>query len=141
MTSVLRLTFLMMSVGIAMATTGARADDAVDLTAAEAQFMKSCGTCHTVEPGAPVRQGPNLHTAFGRTAGMDADFPAYSDALKKAGAGGLVWTEENIDKWISGAADFIPGTNMAYSQPDAAKRALVIAYLKSLAPGGDDKKE
>lgn len=101
-----------------------------------AQFIKSCGTCHTAEQGAELRQGPNLATVFGRTAGTLAEYPQYSDALKKAGADGLVWTEETLNKWIMGAADFVPGTNMPYSQPDPEKRKLIIAYLKSLAPAG-----
>ena len=108
-------------------------EEPVDLEAAGKQFMTSCGVCHTVEPGAPVRQGPNLRTAFGRTAGTIEEFPVYSDALKKAGAGGLKWNEETLDKWISGAGDFIPGASMMYSQPDPAKRKLIIAYLRSLA--------
>ncbi len=101
-----------------------------------AQFIKSCGTCHTAEQGAELRQGPNLATVFGRTAGTLAGYPQYSDALKKAGAGGLAWTDETLDKWITDAAGFIPGTNMPYSQPDPEKRKLIIAYLKSLALAG-----
>ena len=115
----------------------ARADDAVDLKAAAQQFMNSCGVCHTVEPGAEIRQGPNLATAFGRTAGTLAEFPAYSEVLKKAGAGGLAWTEETLDKWISSATDYLPGVSMMYAQPDAAKRKLIIAYLKGLPAGGN----
>lgn len=111
---------------------GWAADDAA---VSNAQFLKSCGVCHTVEPGAELRQGPNLGTVFGRTAGTLSEFTQYSDAMKKAGAGGLVWNEDTLDKWISGAADFIPGSNMAYAQADPAKRKLVIDYLKSLASG------
>jgi len=102
----------------------------------DAQFIKSCGTCHTTEQSAELRQGPNLATVFRRTAGTLAEYPQYSDALKTAGAGGLVWNEETLDKWIAGAADFVPGTNMPYSQPDPEKRRLIIAYLKSLAGAG-----
>ena len=95
--------------------------------------MNSCGVCHTVDPKAEVRQGPNLHGIVGRTAGTLSEFPAFSEALKKAGSGGLVWTEETLEKWISGAAEFIPGTMMPYSQPDASKRKLIVAYLKSVS--------
>ena len=119
-----------------VAATATRAADGVDIAAAAQQFMNSCGVCHTVEPGAEIRQGPNLGTAFGRKAGTLAEFPAYSEALKKAGADGLVWDEEKLDKWIEGAATYIPGSSMMYAQPDADKRKLVIAYLKSLSGGG-----
>ena len=120
---------------LALSTVGVRAEDAVDLAAAAKQFTTSCGVCHTVEPGAPLRQGPNLGSVYGRKAATLAEFPSYSDALKKASADGLVWKDDVLDKWIAGAADYIPGVAMMYSQPDAAKRKLVIAYLKSL-PGG-----
>ncbi len=105
---------------------------AADLEAAKAQFLKSCGTCHTVEKGAPVRQGPNLATAFGRKAGSLEEFPKYSDALKRAGAGGLVWTEDKLDQWITNAGLLVPGATMPYRQADPDKRKLVIEYLKSL---------
>ncbi len=113
----------------------ARAEDAVDMASASKQFMNSCGVCHTVEPKAEIRQGPNLGTVYGRTAGTLAEFPTFTDAIKKAGAGGLVWNDETLDKWITNAAEFIPGSGMPYSQPDAAKRKLIVAYLKSLAGG------
>ena len=122
-------------VSLATSIGSAKAEDAVDLAAASKQFMNSCGVCHTVEPKAEIRQGPNLGTAFGRTAGTLAEFPTYTDALKKAGTGGVVWNEETLDKWITNAAEFLPGSSMPYSQPDAAKRKLIVAYLKSLAGG------
>jgi cytochrome c len=124
--------FLVASLSLA-AQSNVCAEDAVDLAAAQRQFMNSCGVCHTVEPKAEIRQGPNLRSVVGRTAGTLGEFPTYSDALKKAGAGGLVWNEETLEKWIAGAADFIPGTMMPYSQPDAGKRKLIITYLKSLS--------
>lgn len=111
----------------------AAADESVDIQAAQKQFMNSCGVCHTVEPNAPIRQGPHLRTVYGRAAGTLAEFPTYSDAVKKSGAGGLVWNEETLEKWISDASTFIPGSTMPYAQPDAQKRKLIIAYLKSLA--------
>lgn len=98
-----------------------------------AQFLKSCGTCHAVEHGAELRQGPNLGTVFGRKAGSLEEFNQYSDALKKAGTNGVVWNEETIDKWITSPEDFIPGGNMFYTQADPEKRKLVIGYLKGLA--------
>lgn len=117
----------------------AKAEDAPDPAAK--QFMTSCGVCHTTDQNAEVRQGPNLRTAFGRAAGTLAEFPTYSEALKKAGAGGLVWNEETLDKWIANASEFVAGSSMMYSQPDAEKRKLIVSYLKSLAAqGGAEKK-
>jgi cytochrome c len=128
MLSVAALSSLTMSIS-------AHAENSVDLAAASKQFMNSCGVCHTVELNAEIRQGPNLQTVFGRTAGTLAEFPTYTDAIKKAGAGGLVWNDDTLDRWIANAAEFVPGSGMPYAQPDAEKRKLIVAYLKSLAGG------
>lgn len=86
-----------------------------------------------MESDATERQGPNLGTVFGRTAGTMNGFTTYSEALKKAGAGGLVWDESSLDKWLTAAADLVPNSNMFYSQPDPDKRKLIIGYLKGLS--------
>ena len=113
------------------------AQSAPDLIKAEKQFKRSCGVCHAVDTGAAQRQGPNLANVMGRTAGSLEEFPKYSDALKAAGAGGLVWTAETLDPWLENARKYIPKTKMFYRQRNAEKRALVIAYLKSLTTKKD----
>jgi cytochrome c len=102
---------------------------AVDLTAAEQQFKTSCGVCHTAVEGEPARQGPNLHTVYGRGAGTLADFN-YSAALKN---GGWRWDEATLDPWIEDAQTAHPGTFMNYRQANPEKRKLVIEYLRSFA--------
>lgn len=94
------------------------------------QFLTSCGTCHTAEPGAAHRQGPNLLGVVGRRAGTAADF-AYSSALA---AGAFVWDEKSLERWIADPQAMLPGTSMAYRQRDPAKRRAIVAYLKSLKP-------
>ena len=54
--------------------------------------------------------------------------------MKKLGADGFVWTEENIDKWIANPKAMIPNSLMSLTfqgLPDAQQRADVIAYLKT----------
>jgi len=119
---------------VSFSTTARAEDPPADPGAA--QFMKSCGVCHTVDPKAELRQGPNLATVVGRTAGTLAEYPTYSKAMKEAGAGGLVWNPETIDKWISGPADMIPNTNMFYQQPDPDKRKIIIDYLTRVSKSG-----
>lgn len=92
------------------------------------QFLTSCGTCHTAEPGGRHRQGPNLHGIFGKRAGQVENFK-YSDALARAD---LVWDEPTLDKWLEDSGAMLPGTVMAYRQRDPEKRRLVIEYLKTL---------
>jgi cytochrome c len=108
---------------------GARPALATDTDPGAAQFLKSCGTCHTADPKAPPRQGPNLHKVVGRPAGTMNGFK-YSPAFVKA-APGITWTADMIDKWITDPQQVIPGTVMLYHQSDPDKRQLIISYLKT----------
>ena len=103
-----------------------------DATKGKAAFAK-CGICHQVGPGAKTLVGPELNGIVGRKAASVADYP-YSAGIKKLGADGWVWTEENIDKWINDPKALIPDSPMALAfagVPDAGERADIIAYLKS----------
>lgn len=111
----------------AQAGGGAIADGADP--AAEAQFKKSCGTCHVAAADAPPRQGPNLFRVVGQPAGAVAGFK-YSPAFR-AGMSGVTWDEATLDRWIADPQSVIPGAIMPYKQADAAKRQLIIDYLKS----------
>ena len=113
---------------LATAAPHARAQDA-DIEAAKKQFVTSCGVCHTVEPGAPPRQGPNLHGVYGRKAASLPDFK-YSDAMKSVD---VTWDDKSLDPWIENAQAVRPGVVMNYRQADPAKRKLIISYLKSLS--------
>ncbi|HVM79923.1 MAG TPA: c-type cytochrome [Stellaceae bacterium] len=89
-------------------------------------FNDRCASCH-----ASKRQafGPSLNGVVGRKAGSVTGFP-YSDALRVSG---VVWTEDNLLKWLADPAAFIPHALMphvAFSDP--AERIYVVEYLKSL---------
>jgi cytochrome c len=101
----------------------------VDLVLAEAQFKKSCGTCHVAAPDAGPRQGPNLFGIVGRAAGSVEGFK-YSPAFV-AGHDGVVWDEATLDRWLADPQSVIPGAVMLYKQADPDKRRLVIEYLKT----------
>ena len=103
--------------------------DGVDLTAAETQFKKSCGTCHVTAADGGKRQGPNLFGVVGRKAGGVAEFK-YSEAFAK-GSGGIVWDEATLDRWLADPQSVIPGAVMLSKQGDPDKRRLVIEYLKT----------
>ena len=91
-----------------------------------ALFVAQCGTCHTMERGAPARQGPNLAGVFQRKAGSLPDFH-YSPGLAQAG---FVWDEAHLDEWLSNPQKLVPGSVMAYRQSNPAVRASIIAWLK-----------
>jgi cytochrome c len=107
----------------ALAALSGSAFAAGDAAKGKAVFAK-CGICHQVGPG-----------AVGRKAASVADYTMYSAGMKKLGDSGFVWTEENIDKWITDPKAMIPDSPMALAFqgiPDANERADIIAYLKTL---------
>ena len=89
-------------------------------------FAKQCGTCHTVEHGAPLRQGPNLAGIYLRKAGTVPGFH-YSPGFAPAG---FVWDEAHLDAWLSSPQKLIPGAVMLYRQDDPGIRRSIIAWLK-----------
>jgi cytochrome c len=104
-----------------------------DAAKGKAAFAK-CAICHQVGPGAKTLVGPELNNIVGRKAASVANYPSYSAGMKKLGAEGFVWTEQNIDKWIADPKAMIPDSPMSLAFqgiPDAAERADIIAYLKT----------
>lgn len=104
-----------------------------DATKGKAAFAK-CGICHQVGPGAKTLVGPELNGTVGRKAAIVADYP-YSPGMKKLGEEGFTWTEEHLDKWIADPKAMIADSPMALAFPgipDAAERADIIAYLKTV---------
>jgi cytochrome c len=107
-------------------TPAAPAETAAATDGPPAAFAQ-CSVCHKVEKDAPSGVGPNLHGIVGKKAASVAGFN-YSPALKDWGQ---TWTEASLDKYIESPRGFIAGGRMAYAgQPDAAKRAEIIAWLK-----------
>ncbi len=107
---------------------------AADTAKGEADFKAKCAICHQIGPGAQNGVGPELNAIIGRKAASVAGFANYSATMKKMGADGYVWTEENIDKWIHDPKAMIPDSMMSLAFagiPDATERADIIAYLKS----------
>ena len=105
-----------------------------DAAKGKAAFAK-CAICHQVGPGAKTLVGPELNGIVGRKAASVADYTMYSAGMKKLGDSGFVWTEENIDKWITDPKAMIPDSPMALAFqgiPDANERADILAYLKTL---------
>ena len=112
-----------------------RPDEAIELsrfasTAPDAQagaglFTAQCAGCHALDRN---KIGPDLGNVMGREAGSIAGYP-YSVALKAAH---VVWTPENLDKWLASPVGFVPGAQMPMQVTDAQMRKNIIAYLESL---------
>lgn len=91
------------------------------------QLFNRCKACHKIEAGAPNGIGPNLHGIVGRKSASVAGYN-YSEAMKKKN---IVWTDDNLDKWLAKPMAFIPGTKMAFvglNKED--QRKDIIAYMK-----------
>ena len=96
----------------------------------QVQFNNRCRTCHSVREG-DNRQGPSLHNIIGRKAGSLGDYQLYSQAMRNSG---VVWSEENLGKFIASPDTVIPGNNMKpYAGiDDEAEREQIVKYLATL---------
>lgn len=74
------------------------------------QLFVACGSCHSLEPGAQHKLGPNLYGIIDRPAATMEDY-VYSDALKRSG---LTWNKGTLAGWIMATENIVPGTWMAY---------------------------
>ena len=92
-------------------------------------YNNHCRTCHSIDPG-DHRLGPSLHGVVGRKAGSVEGY-RYSPGFKTTD---LVWTEENLDRFIANPNSVFPSSNMATfaGLKDADQRRTIIEYLKKL---------
>ncbi len=123
-----------------------------DVAAGEKAFKK-CKACHAiVAPDGNVivkggKVGPDLWGVIGRQAGSVEGFK-YSASLTAAGEAGLIWTEEEIVKWLTDPKAYL----REYLDDGSAKSKMTFklkkggedmaAYLASVSPAmegeGDD---
>jgi cytochrome c2 len=87
-------------------------------------FDERCTMCHQREGGG---QGPSLVGVVGRPA-ASAPGVNYSRALM---ASHLIWSPEELDRFLASPTERVPGTAMPLAVPNAAERADLIAYLGS----------
>ena len=95
-------------------------------------FSVRCQACHEAASDRD-KVGPHLMGVVGRAAGTAESFQGhYSQAMKDAGAGGLVWDDVNLAQYLRAPRQKVAGNRMAFggltSDDDIAN---VIAYLKA----------
>lgn len=96
--------------------------------AAKIAFNNHCRSCHSFKKD-DNRLGPSMYGIFGATAGQVAGFRGYSGGLT-----GLTWDEATLDRFIANPSSVSVSTNMIYPPvADAAQRAKIIAFLKSIS--------
>ncbi len=104
-----------------------------DIAKGETVF-KRCSACHAIGEGAKNKVGPKLNGIIGRGAGSAADYN-YSNAMKKAGEDGQIWTAEELRDFLSAPKKKIPGNKMASAGVSKAEDLdNLIAYIESAAP-------
>lgn len=88
-------------------------------------YESRCFACHSVDTN---RVGPMHMGVFGRKAGSVKDFE-YSPKVKQSK---VIWDDKTLDKWLTNPESLIPGQVMSFQVSEAADRADIIAYLKTL---------
>jgi cytochrome c len=109
--------------GLMLAGTAAHADG--DAARGE-QLYRGCEDCHSIDKN---EVGPMHRGVFGRPASTVPGYN-YSLALKKSN---IVWTEDNLDKWLTNPQSLVPGAKMFYKVNNPQDRADLIAFLKERA--------
>lgn len=105
--------------------------NAADVKKGKRVFNK-CKACHTLVAD-KHRIGPSLAGIFGRKAGTTPKYK-FSKAMKKAGAGGLVWNEATLAKYLKKPRAFVKGTKMTFAGIKKDKdMANLMAFLKDAA--------
>jgi cytochrome c len=92
--------------------------------------FQRCFACHSVDPDEPAKlQGPNLSKLLGRPAAQLPGF-AYSQAMRKAAAAGLIWDAATLDRYLADPDSVVAGTAMSVPpMRDAQERADLVAYF------------
>ena len=120
---------LLLSVAVAFSATAATTAWPRTRSSGSRLSAPSAACCHQGGPGdGEGGQGPNLNGVVGRKAGSFPGFP-YTPALKSSGH---VWTQANLDRFLTDPSKAVPGTAMPVSVPDTKTRQDLIAYLATL---------
>lgn len=90
-------------------------------------YQERCAACHSPDFNGT---GPAHRGVYGRAAAQAPGYANYSKALK---ASGLVWTEQNLQRWLADPEKLVPGQIMGISVAEEQVRTDLIAYLKTLA--------
>lgn len=99
------------------------------------KVFQYCYACHSVQPGEANLQGPNLRGIIGGRIAAQESF-AYSPAMRRFAQQEERWSEALLDRYIAVPHEVIPNTSMEFrGVEDAAERADLITYLRSLGKG------
>lgn len=101
-----------------------------DLAKGKKVFNK-CKACHAVGEGAKNKVGPPLNGIVGAEIAAVEGFK-YSKAFLAKKEEGFVWSEVELDAYLTKPKKHTPGTKMSFAGlRKEADRINVIAYMKS----------
>lgn len=104
-----------------------------DLIAAGEAAFRQCAACHQVGDRARNGTGPALNGVYSQPVAMREGF-RYSDVLRDAGAGGMIWDNATLDAFLANPREYLPRNRMSFrGVSDADERQALIAYLSSFA--------
>ena len=89
-------------------------------------FTERCATCHAIDSN---KTGPMLGGVVGRRAGSASGY-RYSPALASEG---VIWSLDNLDRWLADPKKFVPGARMPVRVLDAPSRRDIVAYLQQVS--------
>ena len=75
------------------------------------QWANTCKSCHDIDVQKPIspRGGPNLHDVYQSLAGtvsVKYDY-RYGPPSEAARVAGIVWTDDNLDRYLQGPEAFL----------------------------------
>jgi cytochrome c len=93
------------------------------------ELWGKCQACHTIQPNGRNLVGPALYGVFGRVAGSLPGY-RYSEAMKQSG---MVWTDENLNRYLAATQDVIPGSKMYGGLAIDQDRIDLLAWMRQMA--------
>ncbi len=123
-----RLVFAVVALSLALPA-ASRLHAQSDPAAGQVVFNQKCATCHSVTPDmAHGLLGPNLVGVADRVAAAAPGWD-FSAALKESK---LIWTDENLNKWLADARALVPKAEMDLKVPSRLEREDLVGFLKTL---------
>jgi cytochrome c len=94
------------------------------------RVFRLCAACHNVDSDTN-KFGPHLKGVFGRPAGAVTDYN-YSQAMRSAGAAGLVWDQASLTEFLTNPRKKVPGTKMSFGGLwSTSEIADLLAYIRA----------
>jgi cytochrome c len=112
-----------------LAAAHATSAEAADPASGAKVFSGQCAVCHSAARTGPQSIGPHLFGVVGRRAGTLGGYN-FSPAMK---ASGLIWTPEQLKRYLTNPAGFVRGNKMPFAGlHNASQLENLIAYLLTL---------